>query len=200
MAENEPNPKAGDLPQESSAKHKLEQHHVSKILDEVMAQTASSEIAARLRHPMLVDVVLALGLLVALAGFTLGLLRIYICHSAEQSITKSDFKAAIAILQGAPLPDLFAPPGSEPKELLDQALYLDAMQKLNADSQGASALKELEQIEPGSAFFALAQTILKEHYQPATIILQGGALKEEKITEEESRARQSEIPPVEENR
>lgn len=164
MADTESSLAPSDSPLEDSSKVVLHQHHVSKILDEVLEETAPSETPQKMRHPMFVDLTLAVGLLVALAGFTLGLMRMYVSHSAEQSITKGNFQAAIAILEGTPFPSVFAPPGSEPKELLDQALYLDAMEKLSAYSEDQAALKELEHIEPGSAFFELAQTILKEHF------------------------------------
>lgn len=181
-----------EVASEDASSEKLHQHHVSKILDEVLTETSPSETPKNFRHPILVDLVLAIGLLVALAGFAIGLFRLYVSHSAEESITKGNFAAAIAILEGTPLPNVFAPPGSEPKELLEQALYLDAMEKLNAYSEDQTALKELEKIQPGSAFFDLAQTILKEHFTPSAVTLEGGTMQEEHISSEEATARQAE--------
>jgi hypothetical protein len=198
MADSEPDKiekNAPDAPKEDSSKEKLQQHHVSKILDQVLEETAAVEPTQKYRHPILVDIVLAVGLLIAMAGFTAGLFRMYVAHSAEQSITKGNFQAAIAILEGAPFPNVFAAPGSEPRELLDQALYLDAMEKLNAYSEDQAGLKELEKIEPGSAFFELAQTILKEHFKPSAITLEGGATEEEHISEEEAQRRSQAAQP-----
>jgi len=182
------------LPKEDSSSEKLHQHHVSKILDEVLEETPQAEIPQGLRHPMLVDIVLAVGLLTALAAFAAGLMRMYVAHSAEQSLIRGNFKAAIAILKGTPLPSVFEPPGSEPKELLDKAYYLDAMEKLNAYSEDQTALKELESIEPGSPFFDLAQIILKEHFKPSSITLQGGASQDEQVSPEQATESKSEIP------
>lgn len=194
MADSDSSTVQNDAPKEDSSTEKLQQHHVSKILDEVLEETAPTEIPQRMRHPMLIDIVLAVGLLTALAAFAAGLIRMYVAHSAEQSLIKGNFKAAIAILKGTPLPSVFEPPGSEPRELLDKAYYLDAMEKLNAYSEDQSALKELESIEPGSPFFDLAQVILKEHFKPSAITLQGGASQDEQITPEQAAQNKSEIP------
>jgi hypothetical protein len=129
-------------------------------------------------HPILLDMVLAIGLLVAMAGFTIGLLKIYITHSAEQSITQRNFKAAIAILRGAPLPGWFTVPGKDPQELLNQALYLEAMEKLDANSEDEAALHELSEIQPGSKFFEFAQEIVKDHTIPSSVQLEGSAQHE----------------------
>jgi len=181
MADPDSKTVQNDESKEVSPSEKLHQHHVSKILDEVLEETAPSETPQHFRHPMLVDLVLGVGLLIALGGFAAGLMRMYIAHSAEQSIIKNNYKAAIAILKGTPLPSVFEPPGSEPRELLDKAYYLDAMEKLSAYSEDQAALKELESIEAGSPFFDLAQTILKEHFKPSAITLQGGAQHDEQI-------------------
>lgn len=114
----------------------------------------------RFKQPMLFDIVLALGLLVAVAGFTTGLMRIYITHMAKQSINQHNYKAAITILKRNPVPEFFSGFGSDPNELLNQALYLDAMTKLEANSEDQSALSQLSKITSESRFFHLAQDIL----------------------------------------
>jgi len=198
MVDLESSSEQSNLPKGEDPPKELHQHHVSKLLDDVLEGPSATEPNKRIKHPMLVDFVLAIGLLMAVGAFVAGLIRMYIAHSAEESITKGNFKAAIAVLEGPPFPSFFAPPGSEPAELLDQALYLDAMEKLNAYSEDQTALRELERIEPGSQFFDHAQTILREHFKPSAITLQGGTLQEEHISAEEANARRSELtqPPV----
>ncbi|MDZ4835059.1 MAG: hypothetical protein SGJ27_14890 [Candidatus Melainabacteria bacterium] len=117
------------------------------------------------KQPMLFDVVLALGLLVAVAGFTTGLMRIYITHMAKQSINQHNYKAAITILKRNPVPEFFSGFGSDPNDLLNQALYLDAMTKLEANNEDQSALSQLSKITSGSRFFHLAQDILSANGQ-----------------------------------
>jgi hypothetical protein len=129
-------------------------------------------------QPVLFDCILAGGLLVAMGGFTIGLFKIYITHSAEQSITQRNYKAAIAILRGAPFPGLFTVRGKDPQELLNQALYLEAMEKLDANDDDQTAINELTQIQPGSKFFELAQQIVKEHTTTSSVQLQGQAQHE----------------------
>lgn len=153
----------------------LHQHHVSKILDQVLDEPDPAVTPRKIKHPMILDVGLAVGLLVAMGGFTIGLFKMYLTHSAEQSITQHNYKAAIGILKGAPLPGFFVIPGSDPEELLSQALYLDAMNKLDVDNDVEGALKELQQIKPGSRYFVLAQEIIQENFVPASVTLQGGA-------------------------
>lgn len=156
----------------------LTQHHVSKILDEVLEEEPSK--GTFIRHPMVLDILLALGLLLAMGSFTIGLIRIYVTHSAQQSITERNYKAAIAILRGAPLPGFFnfTAPGTDPEELLNQALYLDAMDQLEANSEDEAALRELEKIRPGSRFFETAQSIVKERVKRSPITLEGSASHE----------------------
>ncbi len=117
------------------------------------------------KQPMLFDVVLAIGLLVA--GFTTGLMRIYITHMAKQSINQHNYKAAITILKRNPVPEFFSGFGSDPNDLLNQALYLDAMTKLEANNEDQSALSQLSKITSGSRFFHLAQDILNANGKPA---------------------------------
>lgn len=149
-------------------------HTTYKLLDEVLdTKVAISPSGRAYRHPMLVDCALALGLLVAMGGFTIGMIKIYITHSAEQSITQRNYKAAIAILRGLPLPGFFMVYGKDPEELLNQALYLDAMDKLDANFEDQSALDELQKISAGSRFFDLAQQMIKDRSKPSPMKFEG---------------------------
>lgn len=147
------------------------QHHY-RMLDTVLDQIPP---ARRFKQPMLFDIILALGLLVAVAGFTTGLMRIYVTHMAKQSINQHNYKAAITILKRNPVPEFFSGFGSDPNELLNQALYLDAMTKLEANSEDQAALSQLSKITAGSRFFHLAQEILKENSRPSDLKLESGA-------------------------
>jgi hypothetical protein len=124
---------------------------------------------------MILDCVLAFGLLIAVGGFTVGLLQMYLIHSASQSINEQRYKAAIAILKGAPLPQVFARTGSDTEELLSKARYLDAMDRLQNNVEIQDAVKELGEIRPGSRYFALAQEAINENTEAAPVLLQGGA-------------------------
>ena len=151
-------------------------HHGPKILDEVLDD--SSEIVRPIyKHPMVLDFLLAMGLLVATGGFTLGLLNIYVGHSAKQSIMQRNYGAAIEILRGAPLSEFFTFTNTDesPPELLNQALYMDAMRKLDDNAADQSALQELQRIRPGSHYFELAQRILSEKTKPSDTLLEGKA-------------------------
>jgi hypothetical protein len=199
-----------NAPKSGEPDDKLPQHHISRILDDALEESsAEAEVPARFKHhPMMIDVALALGLLIAMGGFSAGLFRMYIAHSAEESIAKGNYKAAITLLECAPLPDLFAPPGSEPKEILDRALYLDAIQKLDTSAEAAEAIpetvpdatkeaiKELEKIEPGSRFFELAQVIINEHFKPAPMTVSGQITQEEHLSEKELKARSRQLPAL----
>lgn len=151
----------------------LHQHHISKILDEVLE--VPEEPVRRFKHPMVLDLVMALCLLFAMAGFVVGLFKMYITHSAQQSILQHKYEAAIHIIKGAPLPGFIAIPGggpdSDPQELLNQALYLDGMEKLDNKTDINGALNELQQIQPGSRFFALAQEAISENFEPSSTLL-----------------------------
>lgn len=151
-----------------------QQIHISKILDEVLELPEPPKGGSKYKHPMYLDLILAAGLLVAMGGFTIGLFKIYITHSAQDNIAQHNYKAAISILRGSPVPDFFAVPGSSPQELLNKALYLDAMEKLDANPEDQSALHELQKITKNSTFFETAQDILKDKYKPSRM-LEGGA-------------------------
>jgi hypothetical protein len=173
----------------------LAKHHVSKILDEVLDQSAeeATEVAPggtaskvpSHKHPIIIDAVLACGLIVAVGGFTVGLLNMYVDHLAEQSLKRSDYAAAVALLDGIPMPQYLIGASSESKELFDRALYLDATQKLSANPNDQFALNELNRIMPGSQFFDSSQDVLTEHFKPATVTLTGGTSKEEEISQAE---------------
>ncbi|MFX5252810.1 hypothetical protein ABTD06_18855, partial [Acinetobacter baumannii] len=74
-----------------------------------------------------------------------------------------------------PLPGLFQIEGESPEELLDQARYLEAIEKLDKDGNDQTAMKELDLIQPGSRFFEMANNIKGEHSPASPITLQGGA-------------------------
>lgn len=151
------------------------QHHVSKILDEVLEDEPPSAEAgkSRTRHLIVLDLFLAAGLLLSTAGFTIGLFKMYITHSAQQSLMSHNYRAAIEILRGNPLPPFFSMDGNDPDDLLAQALYLDAIKRIDEDSDLPGGLKELQEIRPGSRYFTLAQQILAEHFVPADTQLEG---------------------------
>lgn len=159
------------------------QHHTYRMLDSILEQPPPKR---RFKQPMLFDLLLAAGLLVAVGGFTTGLMKIYITHMAKQSINSHNYKAAITILKRNPVPEFFSGFGSDPNELLNQALYLDAMDKLEANPDDPAALSALEKITADSRFFHLAQEILKEKATPSELQLEGGAshqAKPEEITQ-----------------
>ena len=171
----------------------LPKHHVSKILSDVLDQSADEATEAvqgdkpaqvrSHKHPIIIDVVLACGLVFAVGGFTIGLLHMYVNHLAEQSLKRNDYAAAVALLNG--MPDNFFAAGSDSKELLDRALYLDAMQKLTTNPEDKVAVRELDRIMPGSQFFDSSQEVLTEHFKPASITLSCGTSKVDEISQAE---------------
>ena len=177
-------------------------HSQYKILDDAMAAPTNAETGRAYVHPVLFDCLLACGLLVAMGGFTIGLLKIYITHSAEQSIMQHNYKAAIEILKGAPFPGLFTviqSKGRDPQELLNQALYLDSMEKLDANGEDQSAIRELTQIQPGSRYFELAQEAVKEHTVPSSVQLEGQAQHQASPTDKVPEENTPIIPEAKEN-
>ncbi|MBX9666979.1 MAG: hypothetical protein K2X93_05135 [Candidatus Obscuribacterales bacterium] len=131
-----------------------------RMLDSVIDAAVARR---KFKQPMLFDILLAVGLLFAVAGFTTGLMRIYIIHMAKQNINQHNYRAAITILKRNSVPEFFSGFGSDPSELLNQALYLDALNKLEANSEDQAALSQLGKITEGSRFYDLAQKILKEN-------------------------------------
>jgi hypothetical protein len=127
-----------------------------------------------------------------------GVIKIYITHTAKTYINERHYKEAIVLLAGAPLPGWFAVEGESPEELLNQALYLDGMEKLDLDYNDLAAIKELEKIKPGSRFFELANDVLREHAPQSDITLQGAA--EHEATPSEARSDENKpILPEESN-
>jgi hypothetical protein len=170
---NGPGP-AGDESQQSHVV--ATPHHTPKILAEVLDEPVpQADGKDTFRHPMYMDALVAIGLLVAMAGFTVGVIKIYITHTAKNYITERHYKEAIVLLAGAPLPGWFAVEGESPEELLNQALYLDSMEKLDLDYNDQVAIKELEKIKPGSRFFELSNEVLAEHAPQSSTTLQGTA-------------------------
>lgn len=167
---------AAAAPPPAPAEGKMQQQHVSRILDAVLDEPQDPADHHGFKHPLFLDVILAVGLLVAMAGFSIGMFKIYITHSAKQSINQQNYRAAIALLKGTPLPGFFNIAGSEDSvELLNRALYLDAISKLEINRDDASALEELQQIRPGSGYFELAQDLLRDNSPPPKLQLEGGA-------------------------
>ena len=80
-----------------------------KVLNDVLqeADMSTPEAKKKYRHPMYVDGLLALGLLVAVGGFTIGAVKIYITHTAKNYISQRHYSEAIPLLAGAPLPGWF---------------------------------------------------------------------------------------------
>jgi hypothetical protein len=155
----------------------MQQQRVSRILDAVLDEPVDETSGHHgFKHPLFLDVILACGLLVAMAGFSIGMFKIYITHSAKQSINQQNYKAAIGLLKGTPLPGFFNIAGSEDSvELLNRALYLDAINKLETNREDQSAIDELQEIRPGSGYFELAQDLLRDNSPPPKLQLEGGA-------------------------
>jgi len=173
-SESDPNKNPNDPPASSEVPVELHQHHVSKLLDEVLEEPEPPSGGKGFKHPMLLDIALAVGLLVALGGFTVGLFKMYTAHMAHDSITRGDYQAAISLLRGTPFPGFFTIPGDDPDELLNQALYLDAMKKMNVDNDLDGALEQLQSVRPGSHYFELAQELIEANTVPSAVGLQGG--------------------------
>jgi hypothetical protein len=186
-SESDPNNQAkpadsGDMTPAPLPVVELHQHHVSKILDEVLEEPEPPIPGKRFKHPVLLDVALAIGLMVALFGFTVGLLRMYTAHMARDSITRGDYKSAIHLLKGTPMPGFFAIPGDDPQEMLNQAYYLDALQKYEQLNDVDGALAEMQNIQPGSHYFQLAQDLIEANTIPSQTSLQGGTSVTEEAT------------------
>lgn len=163
-------------PLEKQPAHKF-QPHQAKIFNELLEKTAPDvtvDDTRRYKHPIFIDGLLAMGLLLAMAGFTLGAVKMYIIQEAKHDISERRFTDAIAILKSAPLPGLFQMQGQSTEELLDEARYLDAVEKLDKDTHDTEALKELDLIRPGSHFFDMANSIKGDHAPTSAITLQGG--------------------------
>ncbi len=151
----------------------LSPHHSFKMLEEVLEQPPEERARRIFKQHMFFDVLLGFGLLVAVAGFTIGMMRIYVTHMAKQSINQHNYKAAISMLKKDPVPELFEGFGADPSDLLNQALYLEAMEKLDANPEDPTALAQLAKISAGSRYFPLAQEILDKNTVPSELKLHG---------------------------
>lgn len=157
------------------AKHDL---HESPVVTEILGQALDSDVLSppRIRHPIILDALLSAGLLIAAGGFTLCLLQLYVAHTAQQCLIKHDYKSAIALLSSPPIPTrLSSTFGYNPEETLSEALYKDAMSKIEIQGNIIGGVKELEKIPPSSSFFYNAQKIIDEETTPSATTLQGGA-------------------------
>ncbi|MBA4079621.1 MAG: hypothetical protein C0508_31645, partial [Cyanobacteria bacterium PR.023] len=113
--------------------------HVSamdKIADSFLAEVEAKENASAeptnqngkaqqktYKHPMAVDILLALGLLFAMAGLTVSFVKGLTTHSAKTNIMQGNYKAAIGILRSSPIPEFFGGTSADNSEdLLNQAL------------------------------------------------------------------------------
>jgi len=141
---------------------------INSLADKILSERLPIEAPAKpvrpqsktYKHPMAIDLLLAVGLLFAMAGLTVSFVKTYITHSAKTSILQGNYKAAIGILHGSPIPEFFGGAGTDNSEdLLNQALYLDAMEKLDANRDDQTALQELSKVTPsqGSIYYNLAQ-------------------------------------------
>lgn len=147
-------------------------HHVSHILDDVLEEQEEQEqqaehvgIGRRLRSPMFLDIALAISLLIATGGFSLALFQMMLCSAARQSLENCDYPSAIRLLKNAPIRPFY---NTETLDLLDQAIYMDAKSKLDAEQDTDVALKELSEIKQESRFYAMAQELISDYTQPAT--------------------------------
>jgi len=152
-----------------SAMDKIADSFLSEVLakdDPTAVELANQAAKAQLKtykHPMAVDVMLAFGLLFAMAGLTVSFVKGLNTHSAKTNIMQGNYKAAIGILRSSPIPEFFGGTSADNSEdLLNQALYLDAMEKLDANRDDQTALQELAKISASSRFFDLAQDQLKQ--------------------------------------
>jgi hypothetical protein len=167
----------------------LQQQRISGILKAVLDHEEASQQMAAIRplpYPWIVDVVLGVGLLIAVGGFTLGLFKMYITHQAQHAMIEGNYQAAIHLLKGSPVPiDIVSFMGvrdEDPEEILAHALYLDAMHKISVDNDINGAKAELQQIRAGTHEFDQAQKILLENFQPSSTQLTGGVVQNDATT------------------
>ncbi|MBS1989031.1 MAG: hypothetical protein JSS86_03705 [Cyanobacteria bacterium SZAS LIN-2] len=153
---------------ENGSTSELDVEAINSMADKILAEQLPVDAPDKIikaqsktyKHPMAIDLLLAVGLLFAMAGLTVSFVKTYITHSAKTSILQGNYKAAIGILHGSPIPEFFGGAGTDNSEdLLNQALYLDAMEKLDANRDDQTALQELAKVTPsqGSAYYDLAQ-------------------------------------------
>lgn len=150
--------------------------HAQRMLDTVLENPPPKR---HFKQTMLFDLFLGFGLLLVVAGFSIGLMKKYITHMAKQSMIQNDYNTAIHLLENKPVPQFFSGSSGEenPSELLNQARYLDAMEKLDENNDDQSALNQLMQIPPGSRYFNWAQQGLKDRHRPSEVQLEGQAIQ-----------------------
>jgi hypothetical protein len=178
-------------------------HLHGKIYSDVLEKSIPVLESPTYRHPLFIDALLAAGLLVAVGGITLGLVKFYITQEAKLDISQRRYSQAISVLQGAPLPGWFAMKSEQedsPEELLNQAYYLDAMEKLDTNKSDVSAIKELEKIEPGSRFYKMANEILDISAPRSAITLEGNVEHQASATEANSPEAKPLVPEAEESK
>jgi hypothetical protein len=150
--------------------------HHSGVVTEILDQALKSESPpiARIHHPLFLDALVSTGLLVAVGGFTLCLLQLYVNHTAQQCLIKHDYKSTIALLSDPPLPlGISGSLGYDPKETLNEALYKDAMGKIELRRNVPVAVRELQRISPDSSFFYNAQRAINDQTTPSGTFLEG---------------------------
>ena len=83
--------------------------HASPLVSEILDQALDDEPPERrIKHPLVLDVLLSAGLLVAAGGFTLCLLQLYVTHTAQECLIKHDYKSTIELLSAPPIPAHFS--------------------------------------------------------------------------------------------
>jgi hypothetical protein len=150
--------------------------HSSEVVAEILDQALKSDVVPRpnIHHPLILDVLISVGLLMAAGGFTLCLLQLYVNHTAQQCLIKHDYKSTIALLTDPPMPvSMSGSFGDDPKEILNEALYKDAMGKIEVQGNIPGAVRELQQISPDSNFFYNAQRIINQETRPSGMFLEG---------------------------
>lgn len=167
---------------EEATKSGSQPHLSYRIFQDAIGDVVPSS-SPKFKQPMIFDLLLAAGLLVAVGGFTSGLIRIYVTHVAKDNINQHNYKAAINILKRNPVPDFFSGFGADPNELMNQALYLDSIDKLEEDPDNQAAINQLSKITAGSRFFSHAQQIVNEKTVPSEVLLKQSASKEEEAEE-----------------
>jgi hypothetical protein len=148
------------------------------VLDDELAGKENAQQSKR--YPWYVNTILAIGLLLAVGGFSMGMFKLYLSHVSKRCLEDGQYQAAITLLKGNPIPSFINLGGDrddDPDELLARALYLDAMQKMdNDDVKGGMA--ELSQIRAGTHEFDTAQQILNDNFVPSSTQLSGGIVEE----------------------
>ncbi len=145
---------------------------VTEILDKELL--SESEPQAQIKRPLVLDLILVCGVVLAVGAVTVSFLKLYMADTAKQYIAHKKYEQAISMLKESPILAFFPNFGDDPKELLSEALYLDGIKKVNEQNDVDGGLKELGRIRPGSAYFVPAQDIIYKESKPSQRILLGG--------------------------